>query len=124
MRVLFLQRFGLSQLREGASNHSLRSILCAFTLLFYNTYVSLILGRNTSLSSSLNRFSGGLLRPTPAPTVSGTGEGNLAEAEALLEPYQEKYPKVRPAGNKRLHLFTQMWFYYQRTFIYLRIFQV
>ncbi|XP_023821571.1 tetratricopeptide repeat protein 39B isoform X1 [Oryzias latipes] len=60
------RRFGLSQLREGASNHSLRSILCAFTLLFYNTYVSLILG---------------------------TGEGDLAEAEALLEPYQEKYPK-------------------------------
>ncbi|KAF7647599.1 hypothetical protein LDENG_00169830 [Lucifuga dentata] len=58
--------FGLSQLREGASSQSLRSILCALTLLFYHTYVSLILG---------------------------TGEGNLAEAEALLEPYQQKYPK-------------------------------
>uniref|UniRef100_A0A4W6DHM4 Tetratricopeptide repeat protein 39B n=1 Tax=Lates calcarifer TaxID=8187 RepID=A0A4W6DHM4_LATCA len=58
--------FGLSQLREGASSHSLRSILCALTLLFYHTYVSLILG---------------------------TGEGNLVEAEALLEPYQHKYPK-------------------------------
>uniref|UniRef100_G3N5A0 Tetratricopeptide repeat protein 39B n=1 Tax=Gasterosteus aculeatus aculeatus TaxID=481459 RepID=G3N5A0_GASAC len=58
--------FGLSQLREGASSHSLRSILCALTLLFYNTYVSLILG---------------------------TGEGNLVEAEALLAPYQQKYPK-------------------------------
>uniref|UniRef100_A0AAV2KIH0 Tetratricopeptide repeat protein 39B n=1 Tax=Knipowitschia caucasica TaxID=637954 RepID=A0AAV2KIH0_KNICA len=58
--------FGLSQLREGASNHSLRSILCSLTLLFYNTYVSLILG---------------------------TGEGNLEEAEALLEPYRHKYPK-------------------------------
>ncbi|XP_077962086.1 tetratricopeptide repeat protein 39B isoform X2 [Gasterosteus aculeatus] len=30
--------FGLSQLREGASSHSLRSILCALTLLFYNTF--------------------------------------------------------------------------------------
>ncbi|XP_015250069.1 PREDICTED: tetratricopeptide repeat protein 39B [Cyprinodon variegatus] len=58
--------FGLAQLREGASSQSLRSILCVLTLLFYNTYVSLILG---------------------------TGEGNLVEAEALLEPYQEKYPK-------------------------------
>lgn len=57
--------FGLSQLREGASSQSLRSILSALTLLFYNTYVSLILG---------------------------TGEGNLAEAEALLEPYRHKYP--------------------------------
>uniref|UniRef100_A0A8C6PIA2 Tetratricopeptide repeat protein 39B n=1 Tax=Nothobranchius furzeri TaxID=105023 RepID=A0A8C6PIA2_NOTFU len=58
--------FGLSQLREGAANQSLRSILCVLTLLFYHTFVSLILG---------------------------TGEGNLVEAEALLEPYQEKYPK-------------------------------
>ncbi|KAJ0055892.1 hypothetical protein NL108_014389, partial [Boleophthalmus pectinirostris] len=61
-----IKSFGLSQLREGASNQSLRSILCALTLLFYNTYVSLILG---------------------------TGEGNLEEAEALLEPYRHKYPK-------------------------------
>lgn len=60
------RNFGLSQLKEGASSHSLRSILCALTLLFYNTYVSLILG---------------------------TGEGNLGEAEALLEPYRHKYPK-------------------------------
>uniref|UniRef100_A0A8C4H5Y8 Tetratricopeptide repeat protein 39B n=1 Tax=Dicentrarchus labrax TaxID=13489 RepID=A0A8C4H5Y8_DICLA len=67
--------FGLSQLREGASSHSLRSILCALTLLFYNTYVSLILG---------------------------TGEGNLVEAEALLEPYQQKYPKV----SNRTHNYT------------------
>ncbi|XP_068611794.1 tetratricopeptide repeat protein 39B [Brachionichthys hirsutus] len=58
--------FGLSQLREGASACSLRSILSALTLLFYHTYVSLILG---------------------------TGEGNLTEAEALLEPYLHKYPK-------------------------------
>ncbi|KAM3857737.1 tetratricopeptide repeat protein 39B [Diretmus argenteus] len=57
--------FGLMQLREGSSSHSLRSILSALTLLFYHTYVSLILG---------------------------TGEGNLVEAEALLEPYQHKYP--------------------------------
>ncbi|XP_076019360.1 tetratricopeptide repeat protein 39B [Genypterus blacodes] len=60
------REFGLSQLREGASSQSLRSILSALTLLFYHTYVSLILG---------------------------TGEGNLTEAEALLEPYQQKYPK-------------------------------
>lgn len=40
-----LQGFGLSQLRDGASSHSLRSILCALTLLFYNTYVSLVLGQ-------------------------------------------------------------------------------
>ncbi|XP_031440476.1 tetratricopeptide repeat protein 39B isoform X3 [Clupea harengus] len=60
------REFGLSQLREGAGSHSLRSILSVLTLLFYHTYVCLILG---------------------------TGEGNLIEAEALLEPYQEKFPK-------------------------------
>uniref|UniRef100_A0A672KNZ4 Tetratricopeptide repeat protein 39B n=1 Tax=Sinocyclocheilus grahami TaxID=75366 RepID=A0A672KNZ4_SINGR len=58
--------FGLSQLREGAGSHSLRSVLCVLTLLFYHTYVSLILG---------------------------TGEGNLVEAEALLEPYIERFPR-------------------------------
>uniref|UniRef100_A0A669EY00 Tetratricopeptide repeat protein 39B n=1 Tax=Oreochromis niloticus TaxID=8128 RepID=A0A669EY00_ORENI len=50
--------FGLSQLREGASSHSLRSILCVLTLLFYHTYVSLILGRKhlTLASPSLSGF--------------------------------------------------------------------
>uniref|UniRef100_A0A7N6A784 Tetratricopeptide repeat protein 39B n=1 Tax=Anabas testudineus TaxID=64144 RepID=A0A7N6A784_ANATE len=71
--------FGLSQLREGASSHSLRSILCALTLLFYHTYVSLILG---------------------------TGEGNLVEAEALLEPYQHKYPKVSHSQSQ-LHRYAR-----------------
>lgn len=47
-----LQGFGLSQLREGASGHSLRSILCALTLLFYHTYVSLILGKKTHVGRS------------------------------------------------------------------------
>ncbi|KAL2079372.1 hypothetical protein ACEWY4_025116 [Coilia grayii] len=60
------REFGLAQLREGAGSHSLRSILSALTLLFYHTYVCLILG---------------------------TGEGNLVEAEALLDPYVEKFPK-------------------------------
>ncbi|KAL4618182.1 tetratricopeptide repeat protein 39B-like [Arapaima gigas] len=59
------REFGLSQLREGAASHSLRSILSALTLLLYHTYVTLILG---------------------------TGEGNLVEAEALLEPYLERFP--------------------------------
>ncbi|XP_036407089.1 tetratricopeptide repeat protein 39B isoform X2 [Megalops cyprinoides] len=60
------REFGLSQLREGAASHSLRAILSALTLLLYHTYVTLILG---------------------------TGEGNLVEAEALLEPYLVKFPK-------------------------------
>ncbi|XP_037396814.1 tetratricopeptide repeat protein 39B isoform X1 [Pygocentrus nattereri] len=60
------REFGLAQLREGAASHSLRAILSALTLLFYHTYVCLILG---------------------------TGEGNLVEAEALLEPYLDRFPK-------------------------------
>ncbi|XP_037116633.1 tetratricopeptide repeat protein 39B isoform X3 [Syngnathus acus] len=60
------REFGLSQLREGTCGSTLRSILCTLTLLFYHTYVSLVLG---------------------------SGEGNVAEAEALLEPYLLKYPK-------------------------------
>ncbi|KAG8130542.1 putative Tetratricopeptide repeat protein [Naja naja] len=58
---------GLHQLREGASGSSLRAILCTFTLLLYHTYVSLILG---------------------------TGEANLLEAEAFLQPYLQKFPKA------------------------------
>ncbi|XP_038660379.1 tetratricopeptide repeat protein 39B [Scyliorhinus canicula] len=56
---------GLSMLREGASTHSLRAVLCALTLLMYQTYITVVLG---------------------------VGEGNLQEAETLLQPYLEKYP--------------------------------
>ncbi|XP_054842452.1 tetratricopeptide repeat protein 39B isoform X1 [Eublepharis macularius] len=60
------RELGLQQLQEGASGASLRAILCTFTLLLYYTYVSLILG---------------------------TGESNLLEAETLLQPYLQKFPK-------------------------------
>lgn len=59
------RELGLSHLREGAHGTSLRAILCVLTLLLYHTYVSLILG---------------------------TGELNLQEAEALIEPYLKKFP--------------------------------
>ncbi|XP_028272897.1 tetratricopeptide repeat protein 39B-like [Parambassis ranga] len=73
-RVLRLMEFlgfsgdrelGLTELREGAASNSLRSILCTLTLLMFHLYITVILG---------------------------TGDGNLAEAEALLEPYLEKFP--------------------------------
>ncbi|XP_061486229.1 tetratricopeptide repeat protein 39B isoform X1 [Rhineura floridana] len=60
------RELGLQQLREGASGASLRAILCTFTLLLYHTYVSLIFGM---------------------------GETNLLEAETLLHPYLQKFPK-------------------------------
>ncbi|XP_043933140.1 tetratricopeptide repeat protein 39B isoform X2 [Protopterus annectens] len=59
------RELGLSQLREGAATPSLRAVLCVLTLLMYHTYIALILG---------------------------TGEGNLQEAEELLEPYLSKFP--------------------------------
>ncbi|XP_047663471.1 tetratricopeptide repeat protein 39B isoform X2 [Tachysurus fulvidraco] len=59
------REFGLAQLREGAATYSLRSILCVLTLLLYHTYVCLILG---------------------------TGEGDLVESEALLQPFVDKFP--------------------------------
>ncbi|KAM4706396.1 tetratricopeptide repeat protein 39B isoform 2-T2 [Discoglossus pictus] len=59
------RELGLFQLREGSTGTSLRAVLCALVLLFYHTYVSLILG---------------------------TGEGNLQEADALLEPYLRNFP--------------------------------
>ncbi|KAL7889636.1 hypothetical protein AOLI_G00018940 [Acnodon oligacanthus] len=57
---------GLNHLHHGAATNSLRSILSTFTLLMFNIYITVILG---------------------------TGECNLAEAEALLEPYAEKFPR-------------------------------
>jgi len=97
---LCLQTFGLAQLKEGACGHSLRSIFCALTLLFYNTYVSLILGREAELHPIMWWW--WWAEPLVTHMVlcwSGTGEGDLAEADALLEPYQQKYPEVSPAEH-------------------------
>ncbi|KAL1023789.1 hypothetical protein UPYG_G00046190 [Umbra pygmaea] len=60
------RELGLSHLRAGAASNSLRSILNTMCLLMYHLYVSVILG---------------------------TGEGNLLECQALLEPYIKKFPK-------------------------------
>ncbi|KAM4603778.1 tetratricopeptide repeat protein 39B-like isoform 2-T2 [Polymixia lowei] len=73
-RVLRLMEFlgfsgdrevGLSELREGAASNGLYSILSILTLLMFHLYITVILG---------------------------TGEVNLTESEALLEPYIAKFP--------------------------------
>ncbi|XP_041839522.1 tetratricopeptide repeat protein 39B-like isoform X2 [Melanotaenia boesemani] len=73
-RVLRLMEFlgfsgdrelGLQELREGAASNSLRSILSTMTLLMFHLYTTVILG---------------------------IGDGNLTEAEALLKPYNERFP--------------------------------
>ncbi|KAG8455133.1 hypothetical protein GDO86_001371 [Hymenochirus boettgeri] len=82
------RELGLSQLREGAAGSSIRAILCVLTLLFYHTYISdtwYVFGINNA-GDYCNYFIK-LLN-----CISGTGEGNLEEAEALLEPYLKKFP--------------------------------
>uniref|UniRef100_A0A3P9KXL7 Tetratricopeptide repeat domain 39A n=1 Tax=Oryzias latipes TaxID=8090 RepID=A0A3P9KXL7_ORYLA len=60
------KEFGLQQLHEGSAEGTFRSFLCNMLLLCYHTFMSFILG---------------------------TGEGDAEEAEKLLKPYLEKYPK-------------------------------
>uniref|UniRef100_A0A672I5K0 Tetratricopeptide repeat domain 39A n=1 Tax=Salarias fasciatus TaxID=181472 RepID=A0A672I5K0_SALFA len=62
----FMQEFGLQQLQEGSSESTFRSFLCNMLLLCYHTFMSFILG---------------------------TGEGDVDDAEKLLQPYLKKYPK-------------------------------
>ncbi|OWK04713.1 hypothetical protein Celaphus_00002555 [Cervus elaphus hippelaphus] len=58
--------YGLLQLQEGASGHSLRAALCVMLLLCYHTFLTFVLG---------------------------TGNVNIEEAEKLLRPYLKRYPK-------------------------------
>ncbi|KAJ8367152.1 hypothetical protein AAFF_G00330500 [Aldrovandia affinis] len=57
---------GLQQLEEGAATSTFRAFLSTMLLLCYHTFMSFILG---------------------------TGEGDVGDAERLLRPYLEKYPK-------------------------------
>ncbi|KAI5610166.1 tetratricopeptide repeat protein 39A isoform X1, partial [Silurus asotus] len=60
------KEFGLQQLQEGSAEHTFRSFLCNMLLLCYHTFMSFILG---------------------------TGEGDVKDAEKLLQPYFKQYPK-------------------------------
>uniref|UniRef100_A0A672KS38 Tetratricopeptide repeat domain 39A n=1 Tax=Sinocyclocheilus grahami TaxID=75366 RepID=A0A672KS38_SINGR len=60
------KEFGLQQLQEGSAEQTFRSFLCNMLLLCYHTFMSFILG---------------------------TGEGDVKDAEKLLQPYLKKYPK-------------------------------
>ncbi|XP_059110682.1 tetratricopeptide repeat protein 39A isoform X3 [Peromyscus eremicus] len=58
--------YGLLQLEEGATGHSFRAVLCVMLLLCYHTFLTFVLG---------------------------TGNVNIEEAEKLLKPYLNRYPK-------------------------------
>nr|XP_061833751.1 tetratricopeptide repeat protein 39A-like isoform X1 [Nerophis lumbriciformis]XP_061833752.1 tetratricopeptide repeat protein 39A-like isoform X1 [Nerophis lumbriciformis] len=60
------KEFGLQQLQEGSADSTFRSFLCNMLLLCYHTFMSFILG---------------------------TGEGDVEDAEKLLQPFLKKYPK-------------------------------
>ncbi|XP_036435099.1 tetratricopeptide repeat protein 39A isoform X1 [Colossoma macropomum] len=60
------KEFGLEQLQEGSAERTFRSFLCNMLLLCYHTFMSFILG---------------------------TGEGDVEDAEKLLQPYLKRYPK-------------------------------
>ncbi|KAL7828656.1 hypothetical protein SRHO_G00322900 [Serrasalmus rhombeus] len=60
------KEFGLEQLQEGSADQTFRSFLCNMLLLCYHTFMSFILG---------------------------TGEGDVEDAEKLLQPYLKRYPK-------------------------------
>lgn len=76
------QEFGLSQLREGAASHSLRAILSVLTLLFYHTYVSLILGETPSRPPRGVPLTARFARPLlfPHKSCSPAGERNANES--------------------------------------------
>uniref|UniRef100_A0A8C5ECW1 Tetratricopeptide repeat domain 39A n=1 Tax=Gouania willdenowi TaxID=441366 RepID=A0A8C5ECW1_GOUWI len=62
----FNLEFGLQQLQDGSAETTIRSFLCNMLLLCYHTFMSFILG---------------------------TGEGDVDDAEKLLQPFLKKYPK-------------------------------
>ncbi|XP_072560242.1 tetratricopeptide repeat protein 39A-like isoform X2 [Paramormyrops kingsleyae] len=66
MGLVLLQELGLQQLEEGASTDTFPAFLCNMLLLCYHTFMSFILG---------------------------TGEGDMDDAERLLQHYLNRYPK-------------------------------
>ncbi|XP_031234034.1 tetratricopeptide repeat protein 39A isoform X8 [Mastomys coucha] len=70
--------YGLLQLEEGATGHSFRAVLCVMLLLCYHTFLTFVLGRRPSVQDGRFR---------------GTGNVNIEEAERLLKPYLNRYPK-------------------------------
>lgn len=52
------QDYGLLQLKEGASGHSFRAVLCVMLLLCYHTFLTFVLGRR-ALGACAGRGGGG-----------------------------------------------------------------
>ncbi|KAL7988673.1 hypothetical protein Chor_007592, partial [Crotalus horridus] len=80
------RELGLHQLREGASGPTLRAVVSTFILLLYHCFVSLILATPVAM------FTPSILREDVDISI-GTGETNLVEAETLLQPFLQKFPK-------------------------------
>ena len=100
-----MQDFGLQQLQEGSAESTFRSFLCNMLLLCYHTFMSFILGerryKNTHAQLQVSQWnSGGISCFCTYLSLIGTGEGDVEDAEKLLQPYLQKYPKVWQKNEK------------------------
>lgn len=97
--------FGLQQLQEGSKEGTFRSFLCNMLLLCYHTFMSFILGKHIHHHKCIITLQWDSTHAhTRAHTktscealsaaLAGTGEGDVHDAEKLLQPYLQKYPKV------------------------------
>lgn len=88
----------MSLLNDGATGMNLRSMLCALLLLCYYTFLTFILGSTKIQVLFFFFFKSFLLDVCVILYVhfilSGTGEGEVVEAERLLKPFRLRYPRV------------------------------
>ncbi|XP_014867125.1 PREDICTED: tetratricopeptide repeat protein 39A-like isoform X2 [Poecilia mexicana] len=93
------KEYGLSLLCDGATGMNLRSMLCALLLLCYHTFLTFVLGSfccwicvMISLNIDVN-VNVSVWLHFPVFICSGTGEGEVSEAERLLKPFRLRYPR-------------------------------
>lgn len=94
-----MKDFGLQQLQEGSKEGTFRSFLCNMLLLCYHTFMSFILGTRTHHHKCIITLPRDTTHiktscETLSAALAGTGEGDVHDAEKLLQPYLQKYPKV------------------------------
>lgn len=89
-----VQEYGLSLLNDGATGMNLRSMLCALLLLCYYTFLTFILGSAKNQVFFKSFLQDACVILYVHFILSGTGEGEVVEAERLLKPFRLRYPRV------------------------------
>lgn len=90
---------------------NLRSMLCALLLLCYYTFLTFILGSGSCTAPMCRtgwyQIGWQCIVPHHISSLcfilTGTGEGDVAEAERLLKPFRLRYPRV--SANKSFCMF-------------------